>query len=687
MQKQGLLFNDEKIDSDRTYQADYMADKRAKERDIEIDRSRQDQRRRARCKKRPDLFCRTYFPHIFYNAFTKDQKVIIDSIKQRILYSGRAAIAAERGGGKSSITKIVGAVWAVVYGYVDYIVILRANGDEAQSTLTDIKNFYETNEKLADDFPEICHPILALEGSAQRANAQTVNGQRTKLKWASREINFAKVEGSSASGTVVVCRGVDSAIRGLVKEEKRPKLVISDDVETRASAESVVDTQRRKKTIEQDVMGLAGPGKEMAIVFLGTIINRRCLTFQYTDRKKNPQWNGIRQRWIKKFPKNSEMWDRYIEVRRDDFYNGDPTGRSSLGYYRKNRKAMDLGSLVSNKKRFIDKAAQDGSRLEISSLQSAYNIIADGGWDNFNTEYQNAPPEDEQFETLGISKRIIMSRTCGMARGLVPFWVEYLTAGIDIGRRLLHYTVVGWTAGMVGQVIDYGTEPVFSPDGDHKSEDVQRGIADAVLLALLQWRDSARDNGWPAEDGNSIRHLDKVCIDAGYMDAATYAFTRSDTTRTCVAVKGYGSAQKTKFRMVGKQIKRGSHWFGSWQSNDKVWLYHVDSDFWKQFIHSGFLLDPGQPGSIVVFGSDRIVHSEFAKQICAEQWVKEFKSGKGFIDGFRQNYRNNHFLDSTQYAAAAAAIAGARSLTVDAPGQPKRKISLREKQKEMRNKR
>ena len=97
--------------TDRSYQRKIMAERRALERDITLDLSRKDARRRGRCRKHPGRFCRVYFPKIFYHPFTADQKVMIKAIHDRIIYGAWQATAAERGGGKSSIAKIVGGVW------------------------------------------------------------------------------------------------------------------------------------------------------------------------------------------------------------------------------------------------------------------------------------------------------------------------------------------------------------------------------------------------------------------------------------------------------------------------------------------------------------------------------------------------------------------------------------------------
>lgn len=688
-EKQRLLFTDDKsadpIDRDRRYQRNLMADRRRVERDIKIDYSRQNKKRRARCRTRPDLFCRTYFKDIFYNPFTPDQKVMVDELKHRFLYGGRKAIAAERGGGKSSITKVV-AIWAMLYGWSDWIVIVGANSTDAQSRLKDIKAMLEFNDLLRDDFPEVCDPIRALEGSPQRASSQTAGGERTRLVWSRDEIVLPRVKGSSAAGSIITARGIDSAIRGLVRAEKRPGVIICDDIETRASAASMVDTANRKQTLEKDIVGLAGPGESIAIFLLCTIINRRCLAWEYTDPKKQPAWSGIRQKWIKRMPKATELWDKYVEMRQQDIVDGDPDARRAFRFYKKNRKAMDAGAIVSNKNRFNSEISVDGSALELSSLQSAYNLIADGGWDFFRCEYQNDPPDDDYAETSGLTSRVIQERCNGIARGVIPGWAEYITAGIDVMGRLFYWVVIAWKKGLIGHVVDYGTEPIESPTSGKLTDPKNKSaVESAVLAALLSWRDWELANGWKPETGETLRHVDQVCVDAGWMDTAVYNFVKSAGDKKYRAVKGLGSSSPAAYRSPRKASRDrilGNNYFGSFQYKDKVWLWSLNSDYWKQTTQNAFLTPIGKPGSLTIFGDDPYKHKGYGRQIVAEVWTREFVPGKGYKDYFNVVDKANHYLDATHYATAAAAMLGCQVLTV--PGRVKAKISLSEIQKAKR---
>lgn len=688
MSKNLTLFSDDLIDraekeANRKYQRELMRKRRAEARDVKIDYSRQSKIRRNRCKNDPERFCRVYYKDIFYNPFTDDQRQIIQAIRDRIYYGGYQAIAAERGGGKSTITKIVAGIWAIIYGYVDWIMLINANAQAAEDTLRDIKDFYTFNDLLRDDFPEVCDPIRALDGASQRASFQTVNGKRTRLKWGANEIVMPRVEGSNCSGSIITAIGIDGAIRGKVKGAKRPRLVIMDDIETNESAASFTQTSRRRDIIGKDVTGLAGPGKQMAIVLLCTVINRKCLAWEFTDSKQHPAWNGVRQRWIKAWPANPELWDRYIDLRKASQMAGDAFGRQALQFYLANRSAMDEGVLVSNPYRYDPTKLPDGTPLEVSSIQSAYNIISDKGIDYFLCEYQNDPPEDLSMAASVVNELVIKNKANGLERGLVPGWTEYLTAGIDVGGRLLHWVVIAWRAGMIGHIVDYGTTQVNSPlTGKLTSDDNRQALEAAINTALLEFRD-AEQIGWPMENSRNPKMLDLALVDSGWQEDPVFDFCRI-TNKKYRPAKGFGTGHKLAYRAPksqGKDRLVGFNWCAYWQDKSRLLLYHINSDFWKLAVQNAFLIDPGNPGSLTIWGAPSN-HTQFANHITAESWQREFVIGKGIREYFKVERTQNHWLDAAHMAASGASILGLK--VVNDPVEGPKRISLAKLQEERR---
>ncbi len=424
--------------------------------------------RREACAHDARLYCRTYFPYLFTYDFNPDQAAYLDAIVSGIFEGGWRAEAAPRGEGKTTIAKGV-LTWAVNYGYIGYGVFLGANATLAQSALADVRAMYEQSEILIADFPEICYPVARLQGATQRGRMQILDGRRTHLLWGTDEIVMPMVPGSPSGGAILNAKGIDGAIRGLIYHGRRPDFVLIDDPETRASAYSTTETTKRVATIEQDLAGLAGQTRQVSMVLLCTIIRRGCLADQFTDRTEKPAWHGHRRKLLKQPPTHDDLWAQYIEHRQTDQLAGEGTGRTAHKFYVDNRAAMDAGAEVANPHRY-------DPEFEASALEAIYNRIADGGWDNFASEYQNEPPDESGPETSGINIRTVCNKINHMGRGMVPSWCERLTAFIDVGGRLLHWVVVAWRQGMSGYVIDCGTEQVHSPTGSLRAGENQHGL-------------------------------------------------------------------------------------------------------------------------------------------------------------------------------------------------------------------
>ena len=122
-------------DTHRDKQRALMARIRRAEIEIEIPAIK-NPRRRRKCGTDPERFCRTYFEQVCYNPFTPDQKIMIQGIVDGIRHGGRRAIAAARGDGKSSITRVVSA-WAIINGYIKFVVLIGANAKFGKAHLKD----------------------------------------------------------------------------------------------------------------------------------------------------------------------------------------------------------------------------------------------------------------------------------------------------------------------------------------------------------------------------------------------------------------------------------------------------------------------------------------------------------------------------------------------------------------------
>jgi hypothetical protein len=667
---------------DRKSHAQIMRVRRAAARVVEIPEPK-DFNRRQRCLADPEMFPRVYWPKIFYNPFDQNQKVIIHEIVSRVGTGGNLAEAVPRGGGKTCLTLCVGGIWAPAAGKISYLVILTPNGKMSEDELADLKMMYECSDDFADDFPEICTPIRALEGSPQRARTQTARTaggthppERTWLVWATDNIvlptvRLADGQLAKTSGFVVKTKGIDGAVRGLVRGGKRPDLVIGDDLETQESAYSKKQVEDRKRYLKRDVMGLSGPNDPMPILVLGTIITSGCLMDQLTDRQLNPGWGGVRLKRVLAWPKRMDLWEKYFEQCRVDQREGDKAHRTAHQFYLTNQTEMDEGAEVSTPYRLKNVTLPDGSILEVTALQSAMNDLYDMEQEGFDAEHQGQPHKDEREEGAALDPVQVMRKLNGIPKGFIPIGTEAVTIGIDIHARLLYWVAVAWTRELVGNIFDYGDCPIHSPlTGNLKDEENVKLVKDAIFNALVEFREWEQDNGWQVQGSSEVKHADLINIDTGYMDTAVFKFLQSGKGSGCFAVAGYGSTGQRSYPKpppAGKIRRLGTHWWASIKDGWRTWLHHVDSDHWKLHVQTGFMIKSGTNGSISLFGDQPVIHSAFAKQICAERWKEEFVPGKGIRKSFCLEHRNNHWLDCLHYATVGAEMMGLGAPPVNRP--------------------
>jgi hypothetical protein len=121
------------------------------------------------------------------------------------------------------------------------------------------------------------------------------------------------------------------------------------------------------------------------------------------------------------------------------------------------------------------------------------------------------------------------------------------------------------------------------------------------------------------------------------------------------------------------------HLHASYQESQQLWLYEMNTDYWKQFVHERFLTPTFDDqnflrrGALSLFSqpNDR-KHTSYAQHVVAEELVSEFKEGKGVKTYWNVVNDNNHWLDATYMAAAAASARGIYLLspTPETPNGP-----------------
>jgi hypothetical protein len=650
--------------------ADRMRANRARARDILLPPIA-DPKRRAACEADIILGLQTYFPLDFWGPFTSQRRAMVEAIVHAATYGGDQAIAAPRGEGKTSIAECV-VILLVLQGIIRFPLITAATGPDAARILDNIKQRLERSEILGADYPEACFPIQALEGAPQRAAAQTIGGERSFLKWAQEFVVLPTVAGSRCSGSVLMTRGLDASIRGIRVGTLRPDLVVIDDPETRESVTSELQTNKRQLTIEQDLAGLGGPGKRLARIILTTIMRRQSLSDRYTDATQKPAFRGKRFRLIEQWPERDDLWDEYMQLRQAGQQTGDVNARNAHNFYLDNREAMDAGHVVANSDRFIKDKLPDGTTLEVSTLQHAYNVIADRGRDAFDCELQNDPPEESEHIDSGLTANRIQRQVSGYPMRVVPPGCVKLTQGIDVRKTLLHCVVRAWRADGTGYTIDHHSETVY---GVKYRSDV--GVDEAIRNAIRTRMTSIRDDPYTDLDGNAVP-IDLTIIDAGWRTDVIYASCREIGIMDIKPAMGFGKSAgcvQASFRppRPGKKTNKlaiGDGWFMSKPSKSQT-LVCMDADRWKSYEHDRWLTPTDQPGTMFIWGEggderrlseDERAHHNYAHHIIAEREVEEEVRGV-LVRRWKPRSSNNHFLDASYMSCVAANMVGIRIQT------------------------
>ena len=606
----------------------------------------------------PVKFLLTYFPDRYSIAFGPHHLRMIDDIVNRAKYGGSQAIAAPRGCGKSELVKGL-LVYLVLAELVRFPLPVAATTALARRLFKDFRSKLGSNKMLLDDFPEVCYPVKSLDGAPQRASRQHIDGELTNIVWTSSDyIRLPDVPGSPYGGVKMAYFGLDAAFRGVNIDGDRPDFILIDDPETKESAKSELQILDREETIDKDIAGLAGQDSKLAIAILTTVQNAICLSFKLTDRTLKPAMNGVRYGMVVNWPKRMDLWEEYVSIRHSGQTKGDEHGREAIKHYLGNRAEMDDGvEMLSD--HFVE-IEVDGEQLVFSAIQQAFNKIASTSLSAYKSEYQNDPDPEEQPDTVGLTAGKVASRISGFLQGEYPPETEFTTVGLDIGKYYSHWTKIAWYGNAIGHVIDYG---VMETPGMMTATD-SRSVMQALVPSLLQWR----------TDINADGKLDFCLIDSGDYTDAVYEFKRRVGGSPFAPAKGWdhgrfriGHNETDKDGSMKRQVFQECYASRIERSPD-LWLYNVNTEHWKQWVHQRFVTDTFDQdhrvndGALSIYSApgDKRRHLAYSHHIVAEERRDVFVPEKGMVRQWKVLSKNNHYLDATALACAAAGCLGVR---------------------------
>jgi phage terminase large subunit-like protein len=194
----------------------------------------------------------------------------------------RVAYVAPRGAAKSTLAFLVLPMWAAAHLHIDFIAAFADSATQAELHLTTFKRELDTNELLRHDFPDLVTPARRPGGSQVQDN---------------RGMYLAE------SGFVFAAKGIDSSSLGMKVGERRPRLLLLDDIEPDESNYSAGQKEKRLATIREAVFPL---NLNARVVMVGTTTMHGSVMHdvvrQATDPGACPEWVAEENILVRYFP-------------------------------------------------------------------------------------------------------------------------------------------------------------------------------------------------------------------------------------------------------------------------------------------------------------------------------------------------------------------------------------------------
>ena len=654
-----------------------------------------DPKRRAAAEASFRVFCETYLSaEIFYMPWSDDLLRVIGKIERVVIDHDTLAVAMPRGSGKTQLC-LSAVLWGVLTGRHHFAVYIGATGAAANEGIEWFRDQLSGNPLLLADFPEVCFPIMKLDG--RNRSGQRHKGVRTNIKWSGNKLRLPTIPGSKVSGAIIAAASLQGRIRGMwIKlpggRVERPTLAVCDDPQTPESARSQGpngQTTHRLKTIKLDVRGLAGPNAQCGILVPCTVICRGDLADQLLDHKLYPAFRGERTKRLKSPATNKALWETYRELRdRED--RASESYAESTEFYRarmatcgreldkpgqcatckRAAECMDCGAVV-------DWAARKDDPRNLSAVQATMHALYEYGAEGFAAEFQNDPLADAGSENR-LTEAVILSRVSGRPVGEVPLDAVELTLGGDVQQYSLWYCIVAWTRNFTGHVVEYGTWPrqklltftkaeIQNSDNNLQAKYPGRGVEGTIQAAVEDFISKQRERNFTRAGGAGLMQIGRVFVDSGKWPNAIAAAKLKAGGSAMELCKGFGIKAGVK-PLASRPRKPGERW-----DEEGFWYYPttkgtrefpfclIDTNHWKARIHDAFLTAPGDPGALTLFGDDPRRHALFASHILAETWEPTTGHGREVREfTLKPNRPDNEWLDCLVYAMVAASRQGCR---------------------------
>jgi hypothetical protein len=188
----------------------------------------------------------------------------------------RDADLAPRDTGKSTWMLFILPLWAAAHGHVKFAAVFADSGPQAEMHLGTFRKEVDENTALRRDFPKLCAAGRRPSGTSESdAKHMVIRG----------------------NGFIFAAKGIDASSLGMKVGQRRPDLLLLDDVEPDESSYSAYQADKRLKTITDAILPLNIYAR---VVLSGTVTMPGSVTHQLVkwgqgERTEANAWVGEQQ--------------------------------------------------------------------------------------------------------------------------------------------------------------------------------------------------------------------------------------------------------------------------------------------------------------------------------------------------------------------------------------------------------
>jgi hypothetical protein len=223
----------------------------------------------------PEPWSRYFVPHLVTGATSPLHEELNAWHRRETLRPPGAldAFAAPRGHGKSTGGVEIPALFHAAACTRRFVVIASDTATQAEERLATIVSEVENNARLRAAYPEL-RPKIDAKGQLER--------------WRDNDVMFE-------CGCRIMAVGAGKSVRGARKGERRPDLLLLDDLEDDSSVATDTALAKRLRWITRVALGLADPRHGISALWVGTILSRSALLNQATgaaldEGQSRPDW-------------------------------------------------------------------------------------------------------------------------------------------------------------------------------------------------------------------------------------------------------------------------------------------------------------------------------------------------------------------------------------------------------------